>query len=65
MNLIIFIVRIKILYALHLKHYNFWPSADVKPMQKLSSACRALAVHVCYHYVYSMISMAARDKRPA
>ena len=28
----IFIVLIKILFAVHLKHSRFWPSADVKPM---------------------------------
>jgi hypothetical protein len=36
-------------------HPSFWSSADVKPILKWSSACEALALHVCCLYVYTMI----------
>ncbi len=29
-----FIVLMKILFGVHLKHSSFWPSADAKPMQE-------------------------------
>ncbi len=42
------------LSTIHQKHSRFYPSADVKPM----SNDLARAVHVCFLYVYSIISMA-------
>ncbi len=53
----IFTELIKKLFAIHLKHSSFWPSADVKPMSNQPCACNALAVHECTLSVYTTISM--------
>jgi hypothetical protein len=45
MSLLDFLSTYKKLFAVILKLYSFWHSADVKPHAKLSSACNTVAVH--------------------
>ena len=45
----IFMVLLKILFVVHLKHFTFWPSADVKPISndKMPSSECLLSLSLC------------------
>jgi len=61
MCLLYFHSTYKILFAVHLKHSSFVPSADVKPMPN-DLVCNVLAVNVCSLAVWATISMNRKDK---
>ncbi len=54
----IFMVFIKMLFAIHLKHSRLWPSAEVKPL--LNDAFHAMprqcmfAISMCMHVMISV-----------
>jgi hypothetical protein len=53
-------ITFEILFAVHLKHSGFWPSADVNLVSNVPLHTMALTVHVCPLYVYINISMGSK-----